>query len=181
MVFVTNKLLSNNSSVNDMRICVIATGREIDIEKERVVKGEQLINNNSIESKNFDTNAHMHILATKNISDKDGRANIWLSKELKKAVIKANINLSEFVRSKLLEELRNRNIEVEAPNPELILRIRCPRCGRQRNTSSIVMARCFDCNHSFRIFKKGRSRITGIIKGNLEPLHKMYYKEYGRR
>ncbi|MFH8092955.1 MAG: hypothetical protein QXM38_03370 [Candidatus Aenigmatarchaeota archaeon] len=150
-------------------------------EEERVVKGEQLTNNNSTESKNSDTNTHMRILATKNISDKDGRATIWLGKELKKAVIKANINLSEFVRSRLLEELKNRNIEVEIPDPELILRVRCPRCGSQGNTSSIVMARCFNCKHSFRIYKKGSSRIVGIVKGNLELLHKLYYKEYGRR
>lgn len=168
-----------SDSDNDMRICAITTGREIDIEREGG-KGEQTTNNtNSIESSSLDNNAHVRIGLSKNISDKKGNVNIWIGVELKKAVIKARINISEFVRTKLLEELKNRNIKIEIPDPELIIMVRCPNCGFQQNTTTIRMVRCHKCNRYYRVYRKGgRPRIVKIVKGSEAMLHSLYYRYY---
>ena len=169
------------NSDNDIRICAIASKREIDIEREGG-KGEQISNKlPSNESNNLDSNTHMHIGLPKNISEKKGNVNIWLGVELKKAVIKAGINISEFVRTKLLEELKNRNIEIKYQDPELIIRVRCPFCNSQRNTSSILNVRCFHCGHFFKVFRRrGRSRVVAIVKGNKSILNRLYYQIYKR-
>jgi hypothetical protein len=57
-----NKLPNNNNSEGDMHICATTTEREIDIEKERVEKGEVANNNNSssIPTGNIDDDTHIH-------------------------------------------------------------------------------------------------------------------------
>lgn len=180
-----NKLPGNNTSDDNMRICAIATGREIDIEKERVVKGEVTNNNNSssVETGSLDDTTHMRISVNRlnNISTKSGRINIWLSKELKKAVKMSGMDVSAFVREKLIEELSKRNIPVEDPNPELIIRIRCPNCGFEQNTSTIKLVRCINCDYLFKVFTRKGSRIRKIVKGNEYLLQKLYYRIYGRK
>jgi formylmethanofuran dehydrogenase subunit C len=164
-----------------MRICANASGREIDIEREN--GKEKQINNklSSNGSNNLNTSTHMRIGLSKNISEKKGNVNIWLGIELKKAVVKAGVNLSEFVRNKLLEELKNRNIKIEHPDPELVIRVRCPFCNSQRDTSSILTVRCSHCGRFFKVFRKrGHSRIVAIVKGNISVLNKLYYQMYKR-
>ncbi|MEM5805208.1 MAG: hypothetical protein QW156_03735 [Candidatus Aenigmatarchaeota archaeon] len=180
-----NKLPGNNTSDNNMRICAIVTGRETDIEKERVVKGEVTNNNNSssTETGSLDNSTHMCISANKlnDISTNSGRINIWLSKELKKAVKMSGMDVSAFVREKLIEELSKRNIPVEESDPELIIRIRCPSCGFEQNTSTIKLVRCINCDYHFRVFTRRGSRIRKIVKGNEFLLQKLYYRIYGRK
>ncbi|MBU5537663.1 MAG: hypothetical protein KQA38_03830 [Candidatus Aenigmarchaeota archaeon] len=180
-----NKLPGNNTSDTDMHTSAIVTGREIDLDRERAGKGEIASNDNSssIETGSLDTNTHMHtsLSKLKNISLSDGRIHLWLGKDLKKAVIKAGIDVSEFLRAKLLEELRNRNIQIEIEDPELIVRVRCIHCGFIQNTSTIKLVRCVNCNRFFRVFTKKGSRIRGIIKGNEYLLQRFYYRVYGMR
>jgi predicted Zn-ribbon and HTH transcriptional regulator len=175
----------NQVSDNSMRICVNTTEREIDLDKERVVKGEQLTNNNnsSIESSSLDNNTHMNISLDKlkNKSENNGTIHLWLGKDLKKAVIKARIDVSEFVRNKLLEELRNKGIVIEVPDPEFIIKVRCPNCGFKQNATTIKQVRCFNCQRYFRVYVRGRSRIVGIVKGSKEIVFRYFNRIYGRR
>lgn len=61
--------------------------------------------------------------------------------------------------------------------PELILKVICPKCGREQKTTSIKKRVCVYCGHSFSIFPKGKkSRVSGIVKGNYELLVKRFYK-----
>jgi predicted Zn-ribbon and HTH transcriptional regulator len=180
-----NKLSNNNNSEGDMHICATVTEREIDIEKERVEKGEVAGNSNSssILTGNIDDNTHMHtsLNRLKDISIKDGRIHLWIGIGLKKAVLKAGIDVSEFVRNKLLEELKNRNVTIEEKEPELIVRVRCCHCGFEQNTSTLKMVKCINCGHSFRVFTKWGCRIRKIVKGDQNLLTKMFYQTYKHR
>jgi DNA-directed RNA polymerase subunit RPC12/RpoP len=168
---------------DNMRTCVTETGREIDIEKEKDWwKAEPTNNNNSIETKESVTDTYMRTPLMKNISDKNGRIAVWLGKELKTAGIEAGINFSSFFRSKLSEELKNRNIEVKTPEPDLIIEARCPHCWFSQETTTLKYVRCKNCGKNYRIFNKGTpSRIVRIVKGNQRMLNKKYYKIFRRR
>lgn len=110
-----------------------------------------------------------------NFSDRSGFVKLWLGKEIKKSTakfkeIEENFSLSEFVREKLSKLLKEKNIEVEIPEPDLILRVRCQSCNHIQNTTSINFVKCLNCGNSYRIKTRRGTRIVGIVKGNRELL-----------
>ena len=58
-----------------------------------------------------------------------GRVEIYIGKDLKKAVIDSGLNLSQFVREKLEEYFKAHGIEIKREEPELVLLVRCPSYG----------------------------------------------------
>ena len=111
-----------------------------------------------------------------------GRVEIYIGKDLKKAVIDSGLNLSQFVREKLEEYFKAHGIEIKREEPELVLLVRCPSCGFKNRTSSIRFVRCKRCKTLFRVYlKRGRSRIEKILKGDRSLLFKKKYNEvYGK-
>jgi len=68
--------------------------------------------------------------------------------------------------------------------PSLVLRVICPKCGKEQKTTSLKRRVCIACGHSFAIFPKGKkSRVVGIEKGSYDLLVKKYYEvgRYARR
>jgi len=60
-------------------------------------------------------------------NSRGGRVEIYIGKQLKEAISKLpNFNLSAFVREKLREYLKNKGIEIEESEPDLLLLVRCP-------------------------------------------------------
>jgi hypothetical protein len=56
---------------------------------------------------------------------------------------------------------------------KVVIRVKCPRCGFEFNTSSLEKTRCMRCLKPFIIFpkkKKIRSRVIGIVKGSFKEL-----------
>ena len=64
----------------------------------------------------------------------------------------------------------------------IILKVRCPYCGYEFNTTSIKTVRCKRCPHTFKVYYKKRygkkfiwrSRIVDIIKGSRKELLKKF-------
>jgi DNA-directed RNA polymerase subunit RPC12/RpoP len=69
----------------------------------------------------------------------------------------------------------------------MIIRVRCPHCGFEMNTSTVKTVKCIRCNRSFEVFPldlKGnfrRSRVVGIVDGSLEEVRKLAYQKLKRR
>ena len=166
---------------DNMRMCVTSSGRERDIDREGD-EGEQTTNNiDSNTNEELDIDAHMCRPLSKNISNKTGRVNVWIGKDLKVAAMKAGIHFSSFLRDKLTEYFQEKGIRVNYEIPDLILLVRCPHCGNKQQTASVQMVNCQNCKRSFRIYRKrGSSRILRILRGDRALLQKKYYRIYGR-
>ncbi len=60
---------------------------------------------------------------------------------------------------------------------KLILRVECPRCNYIFETSTLKVVRCWNCDHRFKVLyydrslKTFRTRIVGIVSGNINTLH----------
>lgn len=64
--------------------------------------------------------------------------------------------------------------------PRLMLRVKCPRCNHEQNTTSIKSVKCFRCDRAFTIYpKKKKSRIVRIVKGTREMLMREYKHKFG--
>jgi formylmethanofuran dehydrogenase subunit E len=118
-----------------------------------------------------------------NRKSSSGRIEVYIGKELKEAVIKSGMNVSEFLRAKLKEHFKESGIKVNIPEPALVLLVKCPGCGSTIQTSSLRFVRCNNCGKPFRPYPKKNpsSRIVKIIKGTCQDLYQEYYKLYGRR
>jgi DNA-directed RNA polymerase subunit RPC12/RpoP len=110
-----------------------------------------------------------------------GKVTIWIGKELHETCKKMNINISQMFKMWLAEKLKEANIEVKIPEPEILLLVGCVHCGNEFVTSSIGQVRCPRCQKTFKVYvKKGFSRIKKIIKGDLATLHRLYALKYKR-
>jgi len=109
------------------------------------------------------------------------RVNIWLNKEIYEKAKEKQLNFSELLRNAIKKKLEETGISFQNNNSELLLRVRCPRCGFEQNTTTIKTVRCMNCNHSYQVYVKGKtSRIVQLLKGDLSLLHKKYYETYGK-
>jgi hypothetical protein len=186
----------------NMRICVIATEREEELKKEEVATVGRLeiqpnmlqldntrldkqINSRPLLNNSFSSPVaitHIRIPNTKRLREllvSDGRITLWIGREVKEALLKSGINVSEFVREKLKEELAKRNIQVNYPEPDLIVEVRCPKCNFHQETTSITYVRCRNCHKAFRVYtRNARPRIVRIVKGDKSKLFKKYYQHY---
>lgn len=77
---------------------------------------------------------------------------------------KRNINLSVTMEHALAERL---GVKVaEGFMPDLILKVKCPKCHAIRNTSTLKRVTCFKCGFVYRVYPKDDiSRVVKIIKG----------------
>ena len=106
---------------------------------------------------------------------------VWLSKKYYKKWKALGIPAGKLLREIIDIKCKERGIEVEDDCPELILRVKCPYCGHEQNTTTVRIVRCMNCNRSYQVYRKtGTSRIVGIVKGTMEMLHKKYYEVYGK-
>ena len=155
-------------------VCGSSSGRERD--RREGFKGSNysdVVNNNGNKKMDDYTYTVYH-------HPKYGRIEIWIGKELKELVKLHGLNLSKFVREKLKEHFKEQGIEIEEPDPPLILLVRCPFCSRTFKTTTIKQVRCRFCNKTFRVFtRRFGSRIVSIVKGNRNLLFKAYYQVYG--
>jgi len=104
---------------------------------------------------------------------------VWLGKELKEACKKLNINISREFRLWLAQRLKENNIEVKVPEPEIVLLVGCIHCGHQFETTSISQVRCPNCQKTFRVYVRGgTSRIKKIIRGDIQKLYALYAKKF---
>ena len=59
----------------------------------------------------------------------------------------------------------------------LIIKVKCPFCGFEQNTTSLKTVKCLKCESRYQVFcKKKRSRVVGVVKGTKEMLFKAYYE-----
>jgi DNA-directed RNA polymerase subunit RPC12/RpoP len=108
-----------------------------------------------------------------------GKITIWVGKELHEACKKSNINISQMFRTWLAEKLKEANIEVKVPEPEIILLVQCIHCGNTFSTSSIGQVRCPECQKTFKVYvKRGFSRIKKILKGDMQKLMSLYQRRF---
>jgi uncharacterized protein YbgA (DUF1722 family) len=59
------------------------------------------------------------------------------------------------------------------PHGKVVIRVRCPYCKFEFNTTSLERTRCMRCLKSFTIFpkkKKLMSRVVGIVRGSFKDL-----------
>jgi hypothetical protein len=59
------------------------------------------------------------------------------------------------------------------PKGKVVIRVKCPYCKFEFNTSSLEKTRCMRCLKTFVIFpkkKKLRSRVIGIVRGSIKDL-----------
>ena len=65
----------------------------------------------------------------------------------------------------------------------MIIKVKCPHCDHQQNTTSILRVRCHNCSRTFEVYPLTshgnvlKSRVIKIIKGNEHELHKKAYKK----
>ncbi|MCX6816125.1 MAG: hypothetical protein NT120_04720 [Candidatus Aenigmarchaeota archaeon] len=93
---------------------------------------------------------------------------IYLPDSVHKAAKEAHINVSKTAREAILDKLACKGVEIEIPEPKVIVSARCL-CRYAFNTSSLVPT-CPECKRRFRLYTKGRSRIAGIVKGTMQDL-----------
>lgn len=101
---------------------------------------------------------------------------VWLSQREYEKIKELNLNFSRFVRERLHEYFKSQGIEIENDDPELIIKVKCPFCGFEQNTTTVRTVRCFECGRQYRVYKKSQSRIVKIVKGSLQLLFKKYYE-----
>jgi len=108
------------------------------------------------------------------------KTTIYLSRALYKTAKKHQIKFSPLLRNALLAKLDELNIELEEVDmPRLILRVKCPRCKHEQNTTTIKKVNCFKCDRSYHVYVKGgKSRIVKIVRGNMAMLHDLYNSVY---
>jgi hypothetical protein len=114
----------------------------------------------------YDSDNKLSYVQDKNPSAWDTKAVVYISRELKQAARRAGINLSKFTRQKLLEELAYRGVEVETPEPDLIIETACPMCSFKQQTTTIRTVQCKKCGRRYLVFGRRRSRVTQIIRGS---------------
>lgn len=57
---------------------------------------------------------------------------------------------------------------------QVIIRTRCPRCGRMQNSEVVMRRKCVYCGHTFILFPKNeKARVYGIVRGT----YKAYMKQ----
>jgi len=101
------------------------------------------------------------------------QTSLYLRSDLYELVKKAKINVTKFVNEKLAEEIAKRGLKVPEFNADLVVRVRCPYCGAQRNSITLRLVTCFRCGHRFKVLCKRKfSRIVGIVKGSMAELHR---------
>ena len=70
---------------------------------------------------------------------------------------------------------------------ELEVRVRCPFCGCVFNVRTLKTVKCRKCGRSFEVYvldrfgKVKKTRIVGLVKGNLSLLYKEAYRQKLRR
>jgi ribosomal protein S27E len=117
------------------------------------------------------------------------RTTVWLRNELHAFAKDNHINVSRVVRETLVkiakEEYGYTETELSLNvkgnrDKNLILRVRCPNCGNERNTTSVRIVECFSCNKRYAVFpKESPSRIVSIVRGtqdDLDRTYRMYFK-----
>jgi len=58
--------------------------------------------------------------------------------------------------------------------PRVVIRVQCPHCGAERNTTSVRTIKCFRCGKSFAVVPKNKkSRIVKLVRGSIQDLHKL--------
>lgn len=63
---------------------------------------------------------------------------------------------------------------------KLMIRVKCPRCENERNTTTLKTVKCFHCGRSFKVYPaRGKSRIVRIVDGGIKLLHERYLHEFG--
>ena len=66
---------------------------------------------------------------------------------------------------------------------DVIIRVRCPKCGFVQPTRSIKRVKCWQCGHVFKVYifdthgRIKKTRIVGIVRGTLQDLHKYVEEE----
>lgn len=65
----------------------------------------------------------------------------------------------------------------------VLVRVKCPKCGWEQNTSSVRRIKCFKCNRSFEVYPlEGKSRIVKLVRGTLQELHELaWYERFRKR
>ena len=104
---------------------------------------------------------------------------VWLPKEILKTAKKHQLNLSQILKAGVKTQLKDLGVEVKEKMPELIIKVKCPYCSHTQNTTTIKRVRCFKCERTFSIYRKGKpSRIVEIVKGSRDLLFKYYNAVY---
>jgi len=102
------------------------------------------------------------------------RTTVWIPDKLYRLAKERKLNISRLLREALMRELGVSEEELLEDPPEVVVRVRCPRCGNTFLTSSLKYTTCRYCGSKFSVVPKRKvSRIVEVVKGSREDIIRM--------
>jgi len=87
---------------------------------------------------------------------------------------KHDLKLSRMLQDSLVDYFHRNGIDIEQDKSSVLLLVRCPHCGGQFATSSVIAATCRYCHTHFAIFPRSKpSRVVKILQGTKEDIARL--------